>query len=83
MSSHFGSDLQIPIPDLVTRCNQSDVSRLPAQSILSLDQLHTFFYMYKSTRNDKRHRLFFVILYSFFTYTPEFLQLFNYLFIYV
>jgi len=42
MSSHFGSDLQITISDLVTRCNH-DVSRLLAQSTLSLDQSYIFF----------------------------------------
>jgi len=43
MSSHFGSDLQITISDLVTRCNQGDVSRLLAQLTLSLDQSYIFF----------------------------------------
>lgn len=64
MSSHFGSDLQIPISDLVTRCNQHDVSRLPAQSILSLDQLH-YFLSYKTAWNDERHILF-LLFYIFY-----------------
>lgn len=83
MSSHFGSDLQIPIPDLVTRCNQDDVFRLPAQSILSLDQSHTprrptpFCIRLRETTRDTHY--FFVILHSF--YTPEFSQLLNYLYV--